>query len=332
MSDLDVTVGGTPPALAVTITPPPRYAATVGNAGPQGPQGPPGPKGDTGAASTVPGPAGPPGATGPAGATGAQGPQGAAGPTGATGPQGVQGVQGVQGESGATILSGSGPPAETLGNPGEFYLDEDGHVLYGPKGITGSYGAAQNGIPAGLTPGPGFDHPTIEMGAHFQFAVRGQITAVKYWRDPSTTQVARTVTLWNPITHAVLATASIANDGGGSGWKQVALSTPYEVYSTDVIVATVGNSGPYSRTDGVTWPLTAGGDVTVLTGCYELSLATWPGTAAAINFFTDVIFRPLTGGVWAVALRGDTAPVVVLTEAEYAALPTKQAGTVYVTT
>lgn len=32
-----------------------------------------------------------------------------------------------------TILSGSGPPADTVGNGGDFYLDTAANVLYGPK-------------------------------------------------------------------------------------------------------------------------------------------------------------------------------------------------------
>jgi hypothetical protein len=39
---------------------------------------------------------------------------------------------------GGTVLSGSGPPSNTIGNPGDFYLDttSDPECLYGPKGAT----------------------------------------------------------------------------------------------------------------------------------------------------------------------------------------------------
>lgn len=37
------------------------------------------------------------------------------------------------GDSANTILNGSGAPANTLGNDGDFYIDTAGHLLYGPK-------------------------------------------------------------------------------------------------------------------------------------------------------------------------------------------------------
>jgi hypothetical protein len=79
--------------------------------GPQGPTGPQGAKGDTGAVGPV----------GPVGATGA------AGPAGATGPAGPAGADGK------TVLNGTGTPASTVGNDGDFYLDTAADVLYGPK-------------------------------------------------------------------------------------------------------------------------------------------------------------------------------------------------------
>ncbi len=133
----------------------------AGAAGPAGPAGPQGPKGDTGAT----GPAGPAGATGPAG------PQG---PTGATGPQGPAGADG------STVLNGTGAPASTVGNNGDFYLDTAADVLYGPKaggtwpatgtslvGTPGPAGATGPAGPQGLTgpQGPaGADGSTLLNG------------------------------------------------------------------------------------------------------------------------------------------------------------------------
>ena len=54
---------------------------------------------------------------------------------GCPGPEGVRGPQGVAGN---TILSGTtAPPASTLGNVGDFYLDTNSDVLYGPKTSSG---------------------------------------------------------------------------------------------------------------------------------------------------------------------------------------------------
>ena len=98
----------------------------AGPAGAAGPQGPPGPAGAVGPA----GPTGDTGAQGPAGPAGDTGPAGPAGPTGAPGAPGSPGPAGANGN---TLLNGTGAPADTLGNDGDFYLDTAGNVLYGPK-------------------------------------------------------------------------------------------------------------------------------------------------------------------------------------------------------
>ena len=54
----------------------------------------------------------------------AQGPQG---------PQGTPGTNGTNGTNGNTILNGSGNPANTLGNNGDFYINTNTAVLFGPK-------------------------------------------------------------------------------------------------------------------------------------------------------------------------------------------------------
>jgi hypothetical protein len=89
-----------------------------------------GQRGATGSA----GQAGPAGPTGPAGSQGAAGPTG---DTGATGPQGPAGPAGPAGVNGNTVLNGTGAPASSLGNAGDFYLDTAASVLYGPKTAAG---------------------------------------------------------------------------------------------------------------------------------------------------------------------------------------------------
>jgi len=67
-----------------------------------------------------------------------QGPVGAAGPTGATGPTGPTGATGATGPAGADgytpkLLSGTGLPANNLGNNGDSYTDSTTGIIYGPK-------------------------------------------------------------------------------------------------------------------------------------------------------------------------------------------------------
>jgi len=149
-------------------------AGAAGSTGPQGcegPAGPAGPAGETGAAGCQ----GPVGETGAQGATGPAGPQGTAGADGktilnGTGPpsesEGVEGdfyidtasseiygpktksgwgagtsQVGPAGPSGSSVLSGTGPPASSLGADGDFYIDTSVNSIYGPK-AAGAWGSA----------------------------------------------------------------------------------------------------------------------------------------------------------------------------------------------
>jgi hypothetical protein len=49
------------------------------------------------------------------------------------GPQGPAGPIGPPGPIGNTLLNGTGPPTNAVGNPGDFYLDTAASVMYGPK-------------------------------------------------------------------------------------------------------------------------------------------------------------------------------------------------------
>jgi Collagen triple helix repeat (20 copies) len=131
----------------------------IGPAGPAGPTGAIGPTGATGAAGPA-GPAGAAGMTGPAGAsvlTSASSPSGSCtngdtdidiangevytcgssessewGDTGSS-IQGPPGQNGTNGTNGNTVLNGTGPPGGAVGNNGDFYIDTQADVLYGPK-------------------------------------------------------------------------------------------------------------------------------------------------------------------------------------------------------
>jgi hypothetical protein len=78
-----------------------------------------------------------------------------------TGQQGPAGTAGVNGTNGNTILNGTGAPAGTAGQDGDFYLDTAADMLYGPKasGTWPATGTSLVGLPGtpGATgpPGPG---------------------------------------------------------------------------------------------------------------------------------------------------------------------------------
>lgn len=100
---------------------------------------------------------------------GRQGPAGAAGATGATGAPGPAGAQGAVGPAGActaqTILNGSGPPAASAGNDGDFYIDTASSTLYGPK-AAGAWPATGTSLvgPAGSTGATGPPGPSGPQG------------------------------------------------------------------------------------------------------------------------------------------------------------------------
>jgi hypothetical protein len=101
---------------------------------------------------------------GPAGATGAAG---ATGPQGLQGPQGIQGVAGPAGAAGAdgkTILNGSSNPVAGTGVLGDFYLNTNSKVLFGPK-TAGGWGTGVSLVgPAGATGAVGLQGPAGPQG------------------------------------------------------------------------------------------------------------------------------------------------------------------------
>lgn len=111
---------------------------------------------------------------GPAGATGPAGPAGAIGPPGPPGQAGAAGAAGATGANGNTVLNGTGGPASSLGNNGDFYLDTAADVLYGPKAggtwptpgtsLVGSAGAAGSTGPAGPVGPAGVTGPAGPIG------------------------------------------------------------------------------------------------------------------------------------------------------------------------
>src|ERR1700722_13851220 len=80
--------------------------------------------------------------------SGGKGDQGATGPAGPVGPAGKDGSQ---------IYAGNGAPAASLGNVGDYYLDQGADNLYGPKTSSGwgSPLSLKGSGPAGATGAPG---------------------------------------------------------------------------------------------------------------------------------------------------------------------------------
>ena len=125
-----------------------------GDTGNQGPQGNPGPVGE---ASTIPGPVGNPGLDGKTILSGTVVPPNTLGTsgdfyintstyliyykTGAAWGVGValKGTNGLTGTAGKTILSGSTTPPAAVGTIGDFYIDKNAMMFYGPKVVAANW-------------------------------------------------------------------------------------------------------------------------------------------------------------------------------------------------
>ena len=55
---------------------------------------------------------------------------------------GLKGAPGTPGADGGKILTGSGTPLISVGNPGDYYLDKENYLLYGPKTQFKGWGTA----------------------------------------------------------------------------------------------------------------------------------------------------------------------------------------------
>lgn len=209
------------------------------------------------------------------------------------------------GGGGTIILGGAGPPADALGSVGDYYVDEDGNQLYGPKVAPGvAFGPDQYAIPSSLAPG-GLNGGNIEISNRVTVASAGQVVAVRYLRDASTSQVARKVNVWS-TGGTRLSSGTVSNDGGGSGWKQITLTTPVSLTAGDTVLVSVNNSDVYGRTDSPTFPISDGGAASIIAGSYSGTVDAFPGTAYAANFFVDVVYQAeVPSVVWPIAIDGD---------------------------
>ena len=195
----------------------------------------------------------------------------------------------AQGAPIAGILNGSGVPSSGLGALGDYYVDEDGDVMYGPKAISGSVGPEQIAIPPSASPGTSAT-ANYELGCRFAVAVDGTIIAVRYYRAASSSQIAHTVKVWD-LGGTLLSSEAIANDGGGSGWIQVDLTTPVSVLASDVVVVSTDFTSVHARTNSPGFPISNGGDVSITTGVYYPPSGSFPSLADNTNFFVDAVFE-----------------------------------------
>ncbi|MEO7215710.1 hypothetical protein [Mucilaginibacter sp.] len=90
---------------------------------------------------------------------GTDGTDGAVGSNGQDGTNGQNGTNGINGTNGSVTLSGNGAPATNIGVNGDYYLDKQNYLLYGPKVAAGW------GVPILLRGADGAQGPAGPAGA-----------------------------------------------------------------------------------------------------------------------------------------------------------------------
>jgi hypothetical protein len=221
------------------------------------------------------------------------------------------------GPQGPTILTEEGQPGSIDGIDGQFYLDSAGQTLYGPKNES-ALGPPLSMIDT-LSPTAHDGAGAYTLGTQFVVNVKGSITAVRYWRNASSIRTSRKCSIWAGTTLVGTATSSSES---GTGWHEVALTTPVDVVPGPYTVGYEVDN--YSYAGGS--PVSAVPELTWTQLCYGPH-DSYPSTVGGGNYFADVVFRE-AGDIWPVALQG----VIVLTQAEYDALSPPTPGAVYVVT
>ena len=215
--------------------------------------------------------------------------------------------------AGSTILSGTATPTEATGNGGDYYLDTDDRVLYGPKAEPSSPGPAQY-----VTPAVGsLNNANTTAGMKFQFDTAGVVTGIR----------VQVFTVGDPTWEAYLFSAGgtmLASKDftAAVGWNDVIFDTPVSVVPATIYVAAFWQpTNGYSGGQFVAYPGQISGNVTGIAGSatYAATRDIFPGTASAAAWGVSPIFR-VTAPSWPVALKsippgGTTAQVLNKTSA-----------------
>jgi Domain of unknown function (DUF4082)/Collagen triple helix repeat (20 copies) len=276
----------------------------TGPPGQQGDLGPTGAKGDKGDVGT-PGTPGAQGIQGQQGATGPPGPQGEAGPRGYTGQNGADStVPGPMGPQGPTILTYAGVPPTDFGVQGQFVLDTEGSILYGPKNES-ALGDPQSMQHSWTSGSDGGTAGSIDStcGTDFRVTANGVIIALRFWRSTASTLVTRTARLWRRSDLLLMAESLPSSESvGQSGWVELPLPAPFEAnagdefvvsYQSDVYRGQVGK--PPAEAPDMVWLYSR--------YSYGFPAGACPSGAGSDNYFADATFRS-AGAVWPIALRG----------------------------
>jgi hypothetical protein len=284
-----------------------------------GPPGPEGPEGPAGPASTVPGPPG-------------QGvPEG--GDTGqllakaSAGLYDTVWVEPEAGGGGTAILDGIATPDAQVGAVGNYYLDTDDHILFGPK-LPGSYLPAQV-LYTSQSPEFSGGNQIGSWGLDITVQVDGRITGMRYFRDisvPAET-TSTTLNLWDSVGN-LLTTVDTIDEPNGAGWRAVWFVTPVPVTAGQKVRASWDAPDP-----GRKWPFNqpgapiTNGRLTSGASYYVYGLPGYPNTPESdAQFFVDILFEETVTSPWPVALVSSSSSGTDFDQAEADTLYVKLTG------
>jgi hypothetical protein len=162
----------------------------------------------------------------------------------------------------------------------------------------------------------------IELGVRFQTDVVGQVSALRFYKDPNNTgtHIGRLWRVDSATAGTLLADGVVFYDESGSGWQEAALAEPILLSPNETYIASyVSMDGWYSYqqdrflTAHLAFPLRALQSVDGLgtgNGIFDEGADAFPVTSyRATNYGVDVVFAPsATGAAGAVDVRIDGAP------------------------
>lgn len=205
-------------------------------------------------------------------------------------------------EGGGAIFSGVGPPSDVLGASGDFYLDTESDILYGPKALGPGYLISASATPAVSQPGD------YRLANTFKLLGAGAINGARFWRNAGSVQTSRSLYLYDDTTQALLATSNPTVEGSGQvGWIEATFPTPVAVTANQVFAIAYDEPNNNSYANGAAlvgdplvvsalgakWAVPAGAPLYPIT------------SSGAFNFFTDLLFQPAGAAdeVWPIALQ-----------------------------
>jgi hypothetical protein len=220
-------------------------------------------------------------------------------------------VVGGSGGGGAGILNGFGPPPESLGADGEYYVDLTGQDMYGPKGTGIATLLPPQYIIKASTEPQNSQVGTYRLANVYTVLKDGQIVGARWWRDPESLITSRVFYLYDDTTQALLATSLASTEVlEQEGWIEVSFAAPITVVANQRLAIALDEPDhnmfsaeiappeyPANVTSvGAAWKTVAGNPL------YPIS------SSGPYSFFIDMLWRPLAPAtsVWPMAVPGES--------------------------